>query len=173
MSPAAVVIAAAGIVLAAALWWAYFLIPSRTLLGRWPARIWAWRYAHLPMFGAIAAVGAGLHVAALAVEHDHGSLITIALSIAIPVATVILVVYLTWSLLVQSFDWAHLPMLLLCLLPLIAAVVVAAVTGDSEHLAIGPVVTVIALIALSSIVEVIVHERVGYSHTISALEKAR
>jgi len=172
MSPAAAVIAAAGIVLAAALWWAYFLIPSRTLLQHWPTRIWAWRYAHLPMFGAIAAGGAGLHVAALAVEHDHGSLIMIALSIAIPVAAVILMVYLTWSLLVKSFDWAHVPMLLLCLMPLIAAVVVAAVSGDTVHLAIGTLVTVIALIALSSIVEVIVHERVGYSHTINALEKA-
>jgi uncharacterized membrane protein len=39
-------------------------------------------------------------------------------------------------------------------------------------LAIGILVTVIALIAISSIVEVIVHERVGYSHTINALEKA-
>ena len=170
LSPAAVTIAAAGIVLAAALWWAYFLIPSRTLLERWPERVWAWRYAHLPMFGAIAAVGAGLHIAALAVEHEEGSPLVVALATAVPVAIVILVVYATWSLLVRSFDIAHFPMLLVCLLPLIAAVVVAAVAGSHGDLDVGVLVAIIALIALSSIVEVVVHERVGYAHTIRALE---
>ena len=170
VSPAAVAIAAAGIVLAAALWWAYFLIPSRTLLGRWPARIWAWRYAHLPMFGAIAAVGAGLHVAALTVEHGEGSLLLVASSIAIPVGAVILMVYLTWSLLVRSFDITHVPMLLLCLVPLVAAIVVAGVWSGAEVFSVGALVTVITLVALSSVVEVVVHERVGYAHTIRALE---
>jgi len=172
LSPAAVTIAAAGILLAAALWWAYFLIPSGTLLARWPARIWPWRYAHLPMFGAIAAVGAGLHVAALAVEHGEGSLVLIASSIAIPVAIVILLVYFTWSLLVRSFDATHFPMLILCLLPLGAAVVVAVLFGSAEVLDIGVLVAVIALVALSAVVEVVVHERVGYRHTVSALERA-
>jgi len=57
-SPAAVAITASGLVLATAFWWAYFLIPSRIILERWPERTYAWRYAHLPIFGAIAAVGA-------------------------------------------------------------------------------------------------------------------
>ncbi len=172
-SVAAVTIAAAGVVLTAALWWAYFLIPSRTLLERWPARVWAWRYAHLPIFGAIAAVGAGLHVAALAVEDGHVTVLVIALSLAIPVAAVILMVYATWSVLVQSFDWTHIPMLLLCLLPLIAAIVVGAVVGRTEIVSVGALVSVIALVSLSSIVEVVVHERVGYRHTIRALERRR
>jgi len=169
-SAAAITIATAGIVLAAALWWAYFLIPSRTLLERWPGRIWAWRYAHLPMFGSIAAVGAGLHLAALAVE-DHGAfLLSITLSLAIPVAAVILLVYLTWSILVKSFDWTHIPMLLVCLLPLIAAIVVGTVVGSGEGVNIGALVAVVSLVSASSIVEVVVHERVGYTHTIRALE---
>ena len=169
-SVAAGVIAAAGIVLTAGLWWAYFLIPSRTLLSRWPHRVWAWRYAHLPIFGAIAAVGAGLHVAALAVEHGEGSALLIALSTGIPVAAVILMVYLTWSILVRSYDWVHLPMLVLCLLPLGAAVVVAATAGASGHLTVGVLVWVVSLITASAVLEVIVHERVGYRHTIAALE---
>jgi hypothetical protein len=164
-------IAVAGIVLVAALWWAYFLIPSRTLLERWPSRIWAWRYAHLPMFGAIAAVGAGLHVAAYAVEDDHIPLIVVALALAIPVAAVIVMVYATWSLLVRGFDWAHVPMLLVCLLPLGAAVALAGFASHEEG--DGPVLltVVIGLVALGAIVEVIVHERVGYRHTIAALER--
>ena len=167
----AVSIAVAGVVLVAALWWAYFLIPSRTLLERWPARIWAWRYAHLPMFGAIAAVGAGLHVAAYSVEDDHIEPVVVALALAIPVAAVILMVYATWSLLVRRFDWSHIPMVLLCLLPLVAAVVVAVAVPREEG---GPAIVltvVIGLVALSAIVEVIVHERVGYRHTIEALER--
>jgi len=167
----AVTIAGAGIVLVAALWWAYFLIPSRTLLERWPARIWAWRYAHLPMFGAIAAVGAGLHVAAYAVEDEHIPLIVVALALAIPVAAVIVMVYATWSLLVRSFDWAHLPMLLVCLLPLTAAVAVAALASNDERDRPVLLTVVIGLVALSAIVEVIVHERVGYRHTVAALER--
>jgi len=170
LSVAAAVIAAAGIVLTAALWWAYFLIPSRTLLERWPERVWAWRYAHLPIFGAIAAVGAGLHVAALTVEEGHGTALTVALALALPVAAVIAMVYLTWSILVASFDKSHLPMLILCLLPLAAAIVVGALAGHPEHASIGVLVTVVALVAVSCIVEVVVHERVGYAHTIAALD---
>ncbi len=167
----AVSIAVAGVVLVAALWWAYFLIPSRTLLERWPARIWAWRYAHLPMFGAIAAVGAGLHVAAFAVEDDHIEPIVAALALAIPVAAVILMVFATWSLLVRHFEWMHVPMLLVCLLPLAAAVLVAGLAPGGEHGGAVLLTVVIGLVSLSAIVEVVIHERVGYRHTIAALER--
>jgi len=170
-STAAIVIATAGVVLTAGLWWAYFLIPSRLLLQRWPQRVWAWRYAHLPIFGAIAAVGAGLHVAAYSVEHDEGTALLIALSVGIPVAAVIAMVYLTWSILVRSFDRSHLPMLVVCLLPVAVAIVVGALAGHSEPLDIAALVWVIGLITLSIVVEVVVHELVGYRHTISALER--
>jgi low temperature requirement protein LtrA len=170
-SIAAVTIASSGLLLAGALWWAYFLIPSRTLLERWPERTFAWRYTHLPMFGAIAAVGAGLHVAAYAVEDEHVSALTVALALAVPVAVVILVVYLTWSVLVRSFDWMHAPMLLVCLLPLVAAVIVGAVSGSHGEVDRTVLLVVIVFVALSGVVEVVIHERVGYRHTITALER--
>ncbi|MGP3536212.1 low temperature requirement protein A [Microbacterium sp. RD1] len=44
-SVGAVTVASAGLVLAAAVWWAYFLIPSRLVLERWPRRIFRWRYS--------------------------------------------------------------------------------------------------------------------------------
>ena len=169
-SVAAAVIATGGIVLTAGLWWAYFLIPSRALLERWPERVWAWRYAHLPIFGAIAAVGVGLHVAALAVEAGDVTALTVALSLAVPVAAVIAMVYLTWSILVSSFDASHLPMLIVCLLPLAAAIAVGALAGGSEHPSVGILEAIVGLVALSCIVEVVVHERVGYAHTLSALK---
>ena len=98
--------------IAAGLWWAYYLIPSRTILLRWPERTWGWRYVHLPLFGAIAAVGAGLHVAAEGVEHQELSLLQITLALAVPVACVVILVFLIWSVLMRSMDFTHVPLFL-------------------------------------------------------------
>ncbi|MGC5224070.1 low temperature requirement protein A [Micromonospora sp. DT81.3] len=173
-SVGAVTVITAGLVLAAALWWAYFLIPSRTILERWPERIFAWRYAHLPMFGSMAAVGAGLHIAAEAVEDDETTVLVVALALAIPVAAVIVTVFLTWSVLMKTYDLTHVPLFVAALVPLVAAVVVAASTAGSVEQAtvssnISTLVVVIALIAASAVIEVVGHELVGYRHTIRAL----
>ena len=58
-----------------------------------------WRYAHLPLFGAIAAVGAGLRVAADGVEHQELTLLQITLALAVPVGCVVVLVFLIWSVL--------------------------------------------------------------------------
>nr|WP_246324518.1 low temperature requirement protein A [Petropleomorpha daqingensis] len=177
-SVAAGAIAASGLVLAASLWWAYFLIPSRAILEQWPGRTWAWRYAHLPMFGSIAAVGAGLRVAAAAVEEQEVSLVQIAVALAVPVGAVIVTIFATWSVLMRSYDLTHVPLFVLTLIPLVAAVVVAAIAG--RH---GPVdlespadttalVTVIALVTLSAVVEVVGHELVGFRHTVRVVQAA-
>lgn len=55
----------------------------------------------------------------------------------------------------RSYDLGHVPLLVLCLLPLAAAVVVA----------------VIALVALSGVVEVVGRKIVGYPHTLRAVEQ--
>jgi low temperature requirement protein LtrA len=178
-SIAAVVIVSSGLVLAAALWWAYFLVPSRVVLETWPDRIFAWRYAHLPMFGALAAVGAGLRVASDAVEQGELGLVPVTLALAVPVLAVVVIIYLLWSILMRSYDLTHVPLLVLCLLPLAAAVVVAVVAGAEGPLDLErpgdltALVGVIALVALSSVVEVVGHERVGYPHTVAALERGR
>lgn len=175
-SIAAVVIASSGLVIAAGLWWAYYLIPSRTILMHWPERTFAWRYVHLPLFGAIAAVGAGLRVAADGVEHQELSLLQITLSLAVPVGIVVILVFLIWSVLLRSYDLTHVPLFLCTVVPLAAAVVVALVTGadapiDLEDEAdLVALVTVIALVSLSCLVEVVGHEIVGYSHTLRAVE---
>ena len=175
-SIAAVVIISAGLILAVGFWWAYFLIPSRTILEKWPERTFAWRYAHLPMFGAIAAVGAGLRVTAAAVGNDNLSVAQIAAALAVPVAAVVLMIFVTWSVLMRSQDWAHVPLYLISLVPLAAAVVVGLLAGGkpsgpvgSTHLA--ALVAVIALVALSPILEVVGHELIGYQHTIRVIER--
>lgn len=178
-SVAAVVIVASGLVLAAALWWAYFLVPSRVVLETWPARIFAWRYAHLPMFGALAAVGAGLRVTSDAVKQGEGGLVQVALALAVPVLAVVVMIYAMWSILMRSYDGSHIPLLVLCLLPLAAAVVVALVAGadgplDLEsHGDLVALVAVVALVALSGVVEVVGHEIVGFPHTLRAVEQSQ
>jgi low temperature requirement protein LtrA len=175
-SLAAAVIASSGLVLAAGLWWAYFLIPSRTILERRPERVWIWRYAHLPMFGAIAAVGAGLRVAASAVSEGTPPLIDVTAALVLPVAAVLVMIFATWSVLMRSFDLTHAPLLIISSVPLVAAMVVA-LTSSHKHLdltkssTVVAMVSVIALVALSVVIEVVGHELVGYRHTVDALEQ--
>ena len=119
---------------------------------------------------------AGLHVAALAVEDGHLSLLLVAVALVVPVAAVILMIFVTWSVLLRSFDLTHLPLLIVTLIPLAAAIMVGAVAGSEAH--INPdnpsdvlaLVTVIGLVALSAVIEVIGHEMVGSKHTIRAVK---
>ncbi|SCF13148.1 Low temperature requirement protein LtrA [Micromonospora tulbaghiae] len=176
-SVAAVVIIASGLVLAATLWWAYFLVPSRPVLERRPARAFAWRYAHLPVFGAIAAVGAGLRVATSAVEEEKLSVLQVALSLAVPTAALLVMIFVTWSVLLHSYDLTHVPLLVASLVPLAAAVAVPSVLGATgpvhpdDRASLTALVAAIALVALSGIVEVVGHETVGYRHTMRALDR--
>ncbi|WP_431278407.1 low temperature requirement protein A [Leifsonia poae] len=175
-SLAAVVIMSSGLVLAAGFWWAYFLVPSRIILERWPDHIFAWRYAHLPIFGAVAAVGAGLRVTAAAVENENFSVLQIALALAIPVALMIGMIFVTWSVLLRSIDLTHLPLFAAALAPLVAAVIVGLLAGPQlidpdDPASVTALVTVITLVALCPVVEVIGHEIVGYKHTLRAVER--
>jgi low temperature requirement protein LtrA len=174
-TPAAVVIVAAGLVLAAALWWAYFLIPSRIILECEPDRAFAWRYAHLPIFGSIAAVGAGLRITATAVEEESLSVLEIALALAIPVAALLTMIFVTWSVLLRARDLTHVPLFLACLTPLAVAVAVPWLAGATDP--VDPtgsgdltiLVAVVSLVALAGVVEVVGHELVGFRHTLRAV----
>jgi low temperature requirement protein LtrA len=173
----AVLIASSGLLIAASVWWTYFLVPSRLVLERRPTRTFAWRYAHLPLFGSIAAIGAGLHLTTIAVEHGGVSLLGIALALAVPLATTIAFIFFTWSVLLRSFDLAHLPLLLATLAPLALAIVVGAVVhpgraidltrpGDLTALS-----AVVGLVALGAIIEVVGHELVGFRHSLRAWQQ--
>lgn len=175
-SVGAVMIAASGLVIVAGLWWAYYLVPSGVILRRWPGRVFAWRYVHLLIFAAIPAIGAGLRLAAEGLEGQQLSLMHITLMLAVPVGAAIVVVFLLWSILLKSYDLAHIPLLVLSLVPLLVAVWVAAAARAGEGFeahngtGVSTLVVVIGLVALSVAVEVVGHEIVGYPHTIRALE---
>jgi low temperature requirement protein LtrA len=93
VSAALLAVAAGGLVLVFAMWWAYFKVPaaiSHRLALRWQI---AWGYGHYVIFAAIAALGAGLQVATDAVtDPEHLPSITAALTVAVPVAVFLIAV---------------------------------------------------------------------------------
>ena len=58
----------AGVGLAFGCWWMYFAVPWAEPLVRHRERAWVFGYGHLFGYAALAAMGAGLHVAAIALE---------------------------------------------------------------------------------------------------------
>ncbi|HEU4666172.1 MAG TPA: low temperature requirement protein A, partial [Arthrobacter sp.] len=76
-----------GTALAFAMWWIYFMLPAGRALHLRRHRSFLFGYGHIPVFAAIAATGAGLHVAAYYIDHEsHVSAAAAVASIAIPVA---------------------------------------------------------------------------------------
>ena len=76
----------------------------------------------------------------------------------------------------RSHDWSHVPLFVVSLVPLAAAVAVGMLAGGepggpvgSTHLA--ALVAVIALVGLSPILEVVGHELIGYRHTVRVIEQ--
>jgi hypothetical protein len=115
-------------------------------------------------------------VTAVAVQDENLSVARIAIALVVPVGAVLLMIFVTWSVLMRSFDLSHVPLLLVSLVPLAAAIVVGLVAGstgniDLKHSSdVTALVSVIALVALGSIVEVVGHEFVGYGHTVRVLD---
>ena len=65
-----VVLGLAGTGLAFSMWWLYFTLPSAEVLHRRRPLGFRWGYGHIAVFMAIAATGAGLHVAAYYLEGE-------------------------------------------------------------------------------------------------------
>lgn len=87
----AAVVLAAGVSITLSLWWAYFSVPFGELLAHRRARAFRFGYLHFFIFAAIAAIGAGLHVAALREEGEATiSLFSSVLCVVLPVAVYLL-----------------------------------------------------------------------------------
>jgi low temperature requirement protein LtrA len=77
----------AGTALAFGMWWIYFILPAGRALHLQRHRSYFFGYGHIPVFAAIAATGAGLHVAAYYIDHAaHISAAAAVATIAVPVA---------------------------------------------------------------------------------------
>jgi low temperature requirement protein LtrA len=154
-----VLLGLAGVALTFGMWWIYFVLPSGDLLARFrtPGRSFGWGYGHIVLFGALVAVGAGLHVAAYHVE-DHSALDVpgTVLTVAIPVAVYVLSIYVLSFVLTRTADPFH--------LLLIAGS--AVVVGGSVLLAVTGVdlVWCLLVLALTPWVSVVGYETVGHRH---------
>jgi len=157
-------VAVAGTGLTFGLWWMYFTMPSAEVLHRHRERSFVWGYGHLVVFGSLAAVGAGLHVAAYFLEHhtEIGPVGTV-LSVAVPVAVFVLALFGLYTALMQQKDPFHLALLVGTAAVLVLAVVLAE-AGVSMAVCL-------VVLALAPVVTVVGFETVGHRHQRAALAR--
>jgi low temperature requirement protein LtrA len=156
-SPDVVVLGLAGTALTFGMWWIYFVLPFGPILEQHRERSFGWGYGHIVLFGALVAVGAGLHAAAYYLEHHSvlGATGTV-LTAAVPVALYIASVYALHYQVSRVFDPFH--MLLLGGTTLVVAGSIAMAAAGT------PMVWCLAVLALAPWVTVVGYETVGYRH---------
>jgi low temperature requirement protein LtrA len=156
------VLGMAGVGVTFGLWWTYFVIPSGDILHAYRRRGFGWGYWHIPLFGAIVAVGAGLHASAYRLEHS--SVLTdteTVLTVAVPLAVYVAVMYWLYGLLTRTFDPFHLLLVLGSLAVLVAGVAMVA-AGASLTWSL-------VVVALTPWVTVVGYEAVGHRHNEAVL----
>lgn len=155
----------AGTAMTFGMWWIYFVIPSAPLLHAHRDRATGWGHGHMLLFGALIAVGAGLHVAAYAI--DDSSKLSVPATIlctAIPLAIYVGCVFGLYGLITRSSDPSH-RWMLVGSFAVIAAAVGLAFAGV-------PLVWALAALALAPWVTVVGYETVGHRHNTALVEAA-
>jgi low temperature requirement protein LtrA len=147
----------AGVGVTFGMWWTYFTLPSGDLLHAHRERSFAWGYGHIPVFGALVAVGAGLHAAAYRLE-EHSSLTDTetVLTVVVPLGVYVGLLYALYALLTRTFDPFHLLLIL----------------GSAAVLAVGVAMVAygaslswsLLVVALTPWVTVVGYETVGHRH---------
>jgi low temperature requirement protein LtrA len=160
----AALLAIAGVGLAFGCWWTYFAVPWAEVLVQHRKRGWPFGYGHLFLFAPLAAMGAGLHVAALMLEDKAEIGATgVVLSVAIPLAIYVAVFYALYALLMRTVDPFHIG-LVAGTAALVALSIVLAAAGVAV-----PVCLVV--LALAPVVTIVGYETVGHRHIAAALER--
>jgi low temperature requirement protein LtrA len=162
----AAVVAIAGIGLIFATWWTYFAIPWADVLDTHRERSFIWGYGHIVLFGSLAAIGAGLHVAAYYLEHEttlteFGTV----LSTVIPVAIYVLALYGLYASFTRHLDPFHITLLASSAAVLLLAVGLAALEVS--------VAICLVVVMFTPIVTVLGHETLGHRHVQEALSRMR
>jgi low temperature requirement protein LtrA len=152
-----------GTALAFAMWWIYFILPAGRALHLQRHRSFFFGYGHIPIFAAIAATGAGLHVAAYFIDHEaHISAAVAVASIAVPVA--LFKVSLTWLYSVMICADRTVIAVAAGVLASLAASVGLAAAGVSV-----PVCMLVIVLALGA--SIVIDERRGAGKMNAALER--
>jgi low temperature requirement protein LtrA len=159
-------VAVAGVGLTFGSWWMYFAIPWSDVLRLRRERSFTWGYGHIAIFASLAAVGAGLRVAAQLLEHHTqvGVLGTV-LSVAIPLALYTATLYALYGVVMQEADPFHIALLAATALILGTSIALAAAgTG---------VAICLLVLMLAPVVTVVGFELVGHRHLASALARIK
>jgi low temperature requirement protein LtrA len=160
----AILVVVAGVGITFGLWWSYFIVPSAHVLTRHRNRKWAWGYGHIALLAAIAAVGAGLHVAAYAIEGVSAiGTLGVVLSVAIPVLIFCVTYFVLYSILFRAVDAFHLWLALGMIAFLVLGVVLAAIGV--------PLGWCLLVVTLSPFVIVVGYETMGYRHVSADVER--
>jgi low temperature requirement protein LtrA len=158
----AALVGIAGIGLTFGLWWVYYMLPSAPILHAHRDRAFVWGYSQLLIVTAIVATGAGLHVAALFIEHKaHLSPLATVLTVAVPVGVFLGLVYALYYYLVRRFDPFHV-WLLTATAAVVAVAVIAALSGISMAVCL-------VILMLAPAVTVVGYEVRGYRHQAASL----
>jgi low temperature requirement protein LtrA len=156
------VLGLAGTALTFGVWWTYFVVPSGHLLAAHRERSFGWGYGHLPVFGAVVAIGAGLHAAAYYLEDEtHLDATGTVLAVAVPLAVYAVCFYALYSTLTRSLDPFHVVLIVVTAVLLVLPVVMAAADVD--------MVWCLAVLALVPWVTVVGYETVGHRHNAEVL----
>jgi low temperature requirement protein LtrA len=160
----AVLLTIAGVGLAFGCWWMYFAVPWPEPLVRHRERAFPFAYGHVLIFGALAAMGGGLHVAALDLEGkaEIGATATV-LAVAIPFAIYAGVFYALYSVLMRAHDPFHLGLIAATVALLVLSVLLAA-AGVS-------IAACLVVLMLAPAVTVVGYERLGHRHIAEALDR--
>jgi low temperature requirement protein LtrA len=158
----AALVCVAGVGLTFGMWWIYYMIPSALILHAHRERSFVWGYSQVFVFAAIVATGAGLHVAAYYIEGQaHIGAVATVLTVAIPVAAFVTLIYAIYSYMVHAIDPFH-SWLLLGTAALIVLSVVAAMAGVD-------MAACLVILMLAPVVTVIGYETLGHRHQAEAL----
>jgi low temperature requirement protein LtrA len=158
----AAVVGFSGVALTFGMWWIYFVVPCGEILAHRRNRSFGWGYGHIPLFGAVVAVGAGLHTAALLLEHKTKlDVLDTLLTTAIPLAIYVLGIFLLYAYLTGSIDPFHYLLIALSLAPLGASVAMAGAGASIEWC--------LLVLALVPWVTVVGYELVGHRHNAQVL----
>lgn len=161
----AVLIVVAGVGLTFSMWWVYFVVPVAPVLHARRERSFLFGYGHMPVFGAIVATGAGLHVAAYYIEEQSVLTATqTVLALAIPVGLYLALIFALYSYMVRTIDVFHIVLVSLVAITLAASVVLVSAGMDMA--------VCLLVVMLAPIVVVIGFELVGHRHAEEALRQA-
>jgi low temperature requirement protein LtrA len=135
------------------------------VLARFRGRAYVWGYGHVFIYGAIAAMGAGLHVAAYVLEGKSViGMVGAVVAVAVPVLIFSIALFsLHWYLL-RRFDPLHIGLFAGTVAMLVLAILLAA-----QGVPLG---WCLLVVTLSPAVVIVGYETVGHRHQAQMLERA-